>query len=82
MRQTKITDWEIYLCVTQSIYGAMMLKGSASNNDVMMTDLQKKLGLFLSKLPNGIYRTGLTWKHQNLGRKVEVIYMDEPCNAC
>ncbi len=24
-----------------------LLKGSASNNDVMMTDLQKKLGLFL-----------------------------------
>ena len=25
----------------------LLLKGSASNNDVMMTDLQKKLGLFL-----------------------------------
>ncbi len=24
----------------------------------------------------------VTWKGQNLGRKVEVIYMDEPCNAC
>ncbi len=34
------------------------------------------------KLLHGIYRTGLTWKNQNLGRKVEVIYMDEPCNAC
>ncbi len=29
-----------------------------------------------------IYRTGVTWRDQNLGRKVEVIYMDEPCNAC
>ena len=33
------------------------------------------------KLLRGIYRTGLTWKDQNLGREVEVIYMDEPCNA-
>ena len=30
----------------------------------------------------GIYRTGVTWRDQNLGRKVEVIYMDEPCIAC
>ena len=37
---------------------------------------------WVSKLLSGIYRTGLTWKGQNLGRKVEVIYMDEPCNAC
>ncbi len=37
---------------------------------------------FLPELLHGIYRTGLTWKDQNLGRKVEVIYMDEPCNAC
>ncbi len=37
---------------------------------------------FMSKLLHGIYRTGPTWKDQNLGRKVEVIYMDEPCNAC
>ncbi len=29
----------------------------------------------------GIYRTGVTWRDQNLGRKVEVIYMDELCNA-
>ncbi len=28
------------------------------------------------------YRRGLTWRDQNLGGKVEVIYMDEPCNAC
>ncbi len=34
------------------------------------------------KLLHGIYQTGLTWKDQNLGRKVEIIYMDEPCNAC
>ncbi len=37
---------------------------------------------FVPKPLNGIYRTGLTWKDQNLGCKVEVIYMDEPCNAC
>ncbi len=37
---------------------------------------------FVPKLLHGIYQTGLTWKDQNLGRKVEVIYMDEPCNAC
>ncbi len=36
----------------------------------------------VSKLLRGIYLTGLTWKGQNLGRKVEVIYMDKPCNAC
>ncbi len=24
--------------------------------------------------------TGLTWKDQNLGRKVEVRYMNKPCN--
>ena len=29
-----------------------------------------------------IYRTGLTWKNQNLGRKVEVKYMNKPFNAC
>ena len=33
------------------------------------------------KLLHGINRTGLTWKDQNPGRKVEVIYMDEPCNT-
>ncbi len=27
----------------------------------------------------GIYRTEVTWRDQNLGRKVEVIYMDEQC---
>ncbi len=32
--------------------------------------------------PRSIYQTGLTWKDQNLGRKVEVKYMNEPCNAC
>ena len=32
-------------------------------------------------LLRGIYRTGLTWKDQTLGRKVEVIYMDKPRNA-
>ncbi len=36
-----------------------------------------KFGLLRS-----IYRTGLTWKDQNLGRKVEVKYMNEPCNSC
>ncbi len=30
----------------------------------------------------GIYLTGLTRKDKNLGRKVEVKYMNEPCNAC
>ena len=34
------------------------------------------------KLVYGMYRTGVTWRDQNLGRKVEVIYVDEPCNAC
>ncbi len=29
-----------------------------------------------------VYLTGLTWKDKNLGRKVEVKYMNEPCNAC
>ena len=28
------------------------------------------------------YLTGLTWKDKYLGRKVEVKYMNEPCNAC
>ena len=37
---------------------------------------------FVPKLLRGIYQTGLTWKDQNLGRKVEVIYLNEPCNAC
>ena len=37
--------------------------------------------VYAIKLLSGIYRTGLTWKDQNLGRKVEVIYMNEPCNA-
>ncbi len=48
---------------------------------------QKKLGMegklmWVPKLLHGIYLTGLTWKDQNLGRKVEVRYMNEPCNAC
>ncbi len=38
--------------------------------------------LWVLKLLYGIYQTGVTWRDQNLGRKVEVIYMDEPCNAC
>ncbi len=49
---------------------------------------QKKYFEYSQKNPevgenlHDIYRRGLTWKDQNLGRKVEVIYMDEPCNAC
>ncbi len=38
--------------------------------------------LWVPKLLYDIYWTGVTWRDQNLGRKVEVIYMDEPCNAC
>ncbi len=30
------------------------------------------------KLVHGIYRTGLTWKDQNMGRKVEVITWTSP----
>ncbi len=37
---------------------------------------------WVTKLLYGIYPTDVTWRDQNLGRKVEVIYMDEPCNAC
>ncbi len=37
---------------------------------------------WVPKLLRGRYQTGLTWKDQNMGRKVEVIYMDAPCNAC
>ena len=37
---------------------------------------------WVPKLLRGRYRTGLTWKDQNLGRKVEVKYINEPCNAC
>ncbi len=37
---------------------------------------------WVPKLLHGIYRTGVTWRDQNLSRKVEVSYMDEPCNAC
>ena len=37
---------------------------------------------WVPKMLRSIYRTGLTWKDQNLGRKVEVKYMNEPCNAC
>ncbi len=37
---------------------------------------------FVPKLLDGIYPTDLTWKYQNLGRNIEVIYMDETCNAC
>ena len=36
---------------------------------------------WVPKLLCGIYRTGPTWKDQNLGRNVEVIYMDEPCKC-
>ncbi len=36
----------------------------------------------IPKLLYGIYRTDVTWRDQNLGHKVEVIHMDEPCNAC
>ncbi len=44
-------------------------------------------GFFLNlrwvlKLLRTIYRTGLSWKNQNLGHKVEVKYMNEPFNAC
>ena len=37
---------------------------------------------WIPKLLYGIYRTDVTWRDQNLGHKVEVIHMDEPCNAC
>ncbi len=36
---------------------------------------------WVPKLLYGIYRTDVTWRDQNQGHKVEVIYMDEPCNA-
>ena len=51
--------------------------GSDGKLNVMFKNFQ-----IISKLLNGIYRTDVTWRDQNLGRKVEVIYMDEPCNAC
>ena len=38
---------QTHSCSQTSKYVSKYLKGSASNNDVMMTDLQKKLGLFL-----------------------------------
>ncbi len=38
--------------------------------------------IFIPKVLRGIYRTDLTWTDQNLGRKVEVKYMNKPCNAC
>ncbi len=37
---------------------------------------------WVTKLLYGIYRTDVIRRDQNLGRKVEVIHMDEPCNAC
>ena len=37
---------------------------------------------WVPKLLYGIYGTGVTWRDQNVSRKVEVIYMDEPRNAC
>ena len=48
---------------------------------------QKNLGMVMNlkwvpKLLCGIYLTGLTWNDKNLGRKVEVKYMNEPHNAC
>ena len=46
------------------------------------TDASGLQEAWLGELIYGIYRTGVTWRDQNLGRKVEVIYMDEPCNAC
>ena len=48
----------------------------------MMTDLPKKNYTFFVLYRLRVYQTGLTWKDQNLGRKVEVKYMNEPCNAC
>ena len=67
------------------------MKGSVSKYHVRLTDLPKELVLISYRQVKGAkgctmkafkYWTGLTWKDQNLGRKVEVIYMDEPCNAC
>ena len=37
---------------------------------------------WVPKLLCCIHGTGLTEKDQNLGCKVEVRYMNEPCNAC
>ena len=45
-------------------------------------DLLAENPRWVPKLLRGIYQTGLTWIDQNLGSKVEVTYMDEPCNAC
>ncbi len=39
-----------------------------------------QLGLVLKARPFHILY--LTWKDQNLGRKVEVKYVNVPCNAC
>ncbi len=67
----------------EKIFIFIFLKGSAYKINVMKTDHPKKIILFcIVQVKGGIYLTGLTWKDKNLGRKVEVIYMDEPCNAC
>ncbi len=49
----------------------------SQKNQVMTENL-----MWILKLLRGIFLTGLTWKDQNLGRKVEVRYMNEPYNAC
>ncbi len=49
----------------------------SQKNLVMVGNLK-----WVPKLLCGIYLTSLTWKDKNLGRKVEVKYMNEPCNAC
>ncbi len=51
-----------------------------------MTDLPKeidpilllRLSVYLKDLPAYFYISN----RSDMGRKVEVIYMDEPCNAC
>ncbi len=49
----------------------------SSKNPDMMENLR-----WVPKQLRGIYQAGLTWKDQLLGCKVEVKYMNVPCNAC
>ncbi len=85
--------WHATICISlTSITGHVHVNDLDLTTQILVSSCHtcsvyaiKKFGFprrWVPKLLRGRYRTGLTWKDQNLGRKVEVKYINEPCNAC
>ncbi len=71
-------------CGPPGIAGLVHVNDLDLTTQILVSPCHSRLVYAINKFgfPCKIYRNGLTYKYQNLGRKVAVKYMNEPCNAC